>query len=537
MSLRRGSLGRDCRRALSVAWTNFRRQVRVTRANPYVAFAYLFSLCFGVLVAVGQAPLPGFAGWPYPGGYALGRAFAAGDPTVLSRVRGFAGILFTLLVLVTVIKEATDGQMATNVEALVLSAGPRAVAFGAVCWSVLQTATQFGPLVLAGALAFGVGAGDPAAAVGLALAGGLLVVAAVPLGYVFAAAVKLAFQRVAVVREHRLVVGAPLAVAYFGLFARARASMALLSASPAGWFGDLGLVAAGGAAALPAAGAVALAGVGSVGGTAVSVSLATRLWLGDEVRAPESGDDTAASAVSGPLLGRLVGRPAAAVTRSVWTRVVREPRSLLFVAMSAGLAGAVGVELAAQTPTALPVVVAVYGGTTAGMGATLNPLGAAGVGLPAALTTPTGGRGLVRGYALSTMLPGVPVVAFLSAFAAVLLGLPPVLVVALAVTGGLLVGTATALSLVVGLALPNVEGLGPEGSGLRPPRLVATTALVLAMATLGGPAFVGLGVGPGGGPTLPSALGGVATTAVVGVLAGAVAYRRAVRRVGTYRLD
>lgn len=532
------------RRAWLVARTNLVRQFRTARAHRWFAFAYLFSLGFGLLVAVGRAPLPVLSAWPYPGGYALGGQFVAGDlaarAATVDRVRGFAGVLFVLLTVMTVIKEATDGAMDAHVDALVLSAGARSVAVGSVLWSLLQTGTQFGLIVLAGAVAFGVGAGSPALTAALLVAGVALLLAAVPVGFVLATLVRLAFNRVGVIRRHRVVVGTPIAVVYFGLFARARASMALLGESPLAWFADLGFALVGAAGPAGAVGAVALVAVGGGGGTALGVPLATRLWLGDDPRAAEeSADETAAAtpAVGEGPLDRLAGRPVAAVTRSVWRRVRREPRSLVFAAMSAGIAASASVELVDRVPAALPAVVAVYGGATVGMGATLNPLGAAGVGLPAALTSPDGGRALVRGYALSAALPGAPLVALVTLVAGLSTDLPAVAVVGLALTGGALAVTAAVVSLVVGLAIPNVEGLRPTGSGLRPPKLLATTLFLLVMAVVGAPAFVGVGLGTTDEPTLRAALTGVAVTAGLALVVGGVAYRRAVAGTAGYRVE
>lgn len=523
------------RRAGLVARTNLRRQYRTARSNPWFAFAYLFSLAFGLFVAVGRAPVPGFAGWPYPGGYALGRQFAAGDTAVVGRVRGFGGVLFVLLALVTVLKEATDGAMDAHVDSLVLAAGARSVAVGGVLWSLLLTGSQFGVIVIAGAVAFGVGAGSGLAGVGLVLAGLCLLVAAVPVGFVVAVGIRLAFQRVPLLHEHRLLVGAPLALVYFGLFARVRASMTLLADSPLGRFADPGFVLVGAVPPGRAAVAVAFAAVGAVGATALAVPLSARLWLGDDPR----GDETStADAVHTRerRLDRLVGRPVAAVARSVWLRVRREPRSLLFAAMSAAIAGTVAVDLVGRAPTALAAVVAVYGGATVGMGATLNPLGAAGVGLPAALTTHHGGRSLVRGYALSAALPGAPLVAAASGLAGLATGLPLALVAATAALGAVLATVGAVVSLVVGLAIPNVDGLRPTGSGLRPPKLLATTAFLLVMATLGSPALAGVGLA-GEAPTLTGALAGVGVSATLAVLVGALAYRRALRTVAGYQME
>jgi hypothetical protein len=523
-----------------------RRQVRKAREHPWIVFFQGFTILFGVVVAVGRVPVPRYESlWSVPGGYVLGGRLATDGPAVLETLRGFAGVLFALLLFLTVLKEVTDGSMDSHVESVLLSAGAHSVAAGNVFWNLLLTGVQFGALVLAGGIALGAGSGSTTVVVTVAIAGVAMLVTAVPLGYVLALAVGVAFRRVPFVREHRAILGAPLAVAYFALFLRARESMAVLGDSPLGWYADAALAFEGaGAVSLRAAAVVAVAPVALVGLTALSVRVGSALWYHDDPGGAEGSPERERDS-GGPLdwlLRRVVTRPTAAVTRTVWRRLRREPRTLLFAALPIALTGSVGVEIANRRPAAVPVVVGVYGAATVGMGATLNPLGSLGGGLPTALTAPDGGRHVVRGYLLSAALPGVPVVATGAFLGAVAVGATSATALALAGVAAALALAAPAVSMAVGVALPNLEGLRPAGSGIRPPRLWATTVFLLLVATIGVPALVGVGwAGPlasaaGTAPATVAAGGVLATVGLAGA-AGAVSYRRSVVAIAGYEIE
>jgi hypothetical protein len=198
----------------------------------------------------------------------------------------------------------------------------------------------------------------------------------------------------------------------------------------------------------------------------------------------------------------------------------------------------VGVDLVATRPAALPVVVAVYGSGGVGMGATLNPLGTAGVGLPVAVTAPGGGRHLVAGYALSAAVPGVVVLSATTALSALAVGLPGVVVVGVGAFAGVLVAASAAVSLAVGVVLPNLDGLRPTGAGIRPPRLLASSVFLAAVAVLGTPALVGVGWAPvlaGSGSPVAVAVAGLLLGTVLAAAVGGATYRWSVRRVAGYR--
>lgn len=532
------------RRAWLIARVSLRRQYRKVLAHPWLAFLQAFTLLFGVVVAVGRLPVPGYAAlWPPAGGYVLGRAVASEGPAAAdTTVRGFAGVVFVLTLFLTILKETTEGAMDSHVDATLLAAGPRSVAVGGLLWSLLLMGWQFGSLTVAGALAFGLGAGSPAAAALFAVAGLALLATSVPAGFVAALAVRTAFRRVRALREHRLLVGAPLVIGYFLLFARIRDSIDVLAGTPVAWYADVGLLAVSGGDPLRAAAVLAAAPVVATGMAALSVPLAERLWYEDRPPDPEGGRSATVLAGEGGPVSWIATRPTRAVARTVWLRARRAPRALVFAAFPLALVASAGVEVVARRPAALPVVVAVYGAAAVGMGPTLNPLGAAGGGLSAALTAPDGGRHLVRGYALAAALPGAPLVAAATLVAGLAVGLSPGGALGVALLGGSLAVAAAPVSLGVGVAIPNLEGLRPTGTGIRPPKLWATTTFLLAMAAVGLPATVGIGWGgaiaAAGGPAGPVVAGtGAALTLAFAVVAGVVGYRRAMDAIAGYTVD
>lgn len=530
-------------RVLLIAWVRSVRTHRRMREKPLLLFFVAFPIVFGVLATVGELPLTGYdAVWSEPGAYAYGRELAGGNPGDLAdRTRGLAGLLFVLVCYGAIIREATEGSMDRHRDGLLTSVSARTAALATLVENVAFNGRLVGLVVLAGAVAFGVGARAPLAVVSLLLAGTLLVASAVAVGYVVALSIRLAFRRVAFVREHKILVGGPLALGYFGLFVRARESMALLGALPVGWFADLGLVTVGvgrpGAAAL----VVVASGATVAASAAISGALGRRLWLGDgpepptPARAAEEG-----TGGFGRRLARVTSRPTAAVALMTWRRLRREPQALLFTTLPVVITVSVAHEIVDTWPDALPLVVAVYGSAAVGMGVTLNPLGNEGPILPAVLTIPDGGRNLLYGYVLSAALPGAAIVGTATLVATLPTALGPATAVGFALLGAGLAATAAGLSLGIGVALPQFEGLtATRSSGIQSPRLEAVTAFLLATAAVGTPALVGVvgarelsaHVGVSGGVL---AAAGVLCTVLVAVAAAVLSVRYALARIGGY---
>lgn len=531
---------RRLRRGLRIAYVESVSHDRRQREHPWRTVLELFLVVFAALVVVGRLPVGGDAA-PYPdaGAYHYARTVVE-TPGAAAAVRGFAGILFVLVALVAMLwtvkgqgwREHADGLLTTVPIGTIVAGDALATAI---------KATRFLSLaIVGGAAAFAAGSGRPAGAVGVVVAAAGLIATAAALGYVGGLAALAALRRSAFVREHRLLVGAPLAALYFGLFAASRRAGAVLGGLPIAWYGDVALASIGAGDPRLAAAALVATPIALGGLWAVATALARRAWLADPPReaartSPSGGSVRSAEApdVVDRVLAATCARPTRTVVRTVWRRVVREPQGLLYVVLPLVLLATVGYELARAIPAALPALVAVYGAGAVGAGATLNPLGNEGRGLPATLTAPDSARHVVRGYLVSAALPGALAVgAATVAAAAADAASPPVLLGAGAFAAAL-TASLVAISLGVGAVLPEFDALRPsESAGVIAPHvyavavysaaIAAVSAPVLAAAALAGEGATGLSAG-----TLV-ALGALGTLGAA-ALAGALSYRYAVR--------
>ncbi len=545
----RGTTGR-LRDAARIARVETVRHYRRQREHSWRAFSELFLVAVAAFVVVGQ--VPGAEGWSYPdpGAYYYaaavagggdGSAAAASQDAAVAAVRGFAGIAFVLVALVTMLwtvkgqgwRERDDGLLAT------IPIGT--IVVGDALAKTIKAGRFLSLAIVGGAAAFALGSGRPLGAVGLLVAAGGLIATATACGYVAGLGALVALRRSALVREHKLLVGSPLVALYFGLFVGSRQAGALLGEWPIAWHADVALASIGGGEPRLAAAALIGTPLAIAGFWAVATPLARLAWLVDP---PKESDIDADPAGFGPfdLLDRALGatcsRPTRAVTRALWLRVRRKPQALLYVLLPLVVLISVGYEFARVVSGALPALVAVYGAGAVGAGATLNPLGNEGRGLPATLTTPGSARHVVRGYLVSAALPGgVLVTALTVGVAAGTTGSTVV-----AASAGLFAAALSvflpAIALGVGTVLPEFDAIRPaENAGVTVPHVYAVVAYSAAIGVVGAPVLAGLYLAGEGATGIPegavAAAGAAATLLVAGVLAG-LSYRRAVRTFETY---
>lgn len=546
------------RQSLTIGRVHTTRQHRRLRSQPILYLFQFVPVLFGLVGVVGRLPIPGYSRfWSAPGAFVYGTRFAAGEPfPALSTARGFAGLLFVLLVYIVLLQEAGgDSPTVGDVDHLLLTVPPRTIAVGNLLAYGLFNGPLVGAILLAGSVAFGVGAGSAFATACLLLASVPLLATAVSVAYVVALAAQLAFLRFERLRENKLLLGGPLVAAVAGLFVRFRTSTELLSTLPLGWFADVGFALLTPDASPTNAAAAVLASAGLVGASVVvAARLGERLWLADDPVPPAQsahldgvvGDSTAERRERtgvDRLLSRVASRSAAAAIRVTWLRVLRRPRALLFTAALLGITSSVGFAVGDLFPDAVPLVVALYGAATVGVGVTLNPLGNEGPALPVTLTTPAGGRNVLVGYALSAALPGGVLVGLATLLAGAATTLDSRVQLGLAGLGGVLGVAAAFVSLGIGVALPQFDGVSPTGGGgLQTPRLEAVTVLVLTIVALGMPALAGLYGATGvaalvGVPSVAVVAGGVVTTALAAALAAWLSYRRALSAVAGYEFE
>jgi hypothetical protein len=151
---------------------------------------------------------------------------------------------------------------------------------------------------------------------------------------------------------------------------------------------------------------------------------------------------------------------------------------------------------------------------------------------------PGGERRLVHGYVLAMALPGVPLVAAATLVAGLwFTTLPPAVVLATVLVGVVVALTGTVVSLAIGGALPNYDGIDPtDSAATKMPKPRAAAVYALAMSLLAGPAFAGLYAPASVGGGVVAAAVGVAATLVLCAAVGRLSYRRAVRLFRTHEL-
>ncbi|WP_254861686.1 hypothetical protein [Halovivax gelatinilyticus] len=275
--------------------------------------------------------------------------------------------------------------------------------------------------LLAGAFAYGAGSVVPLV-VALAVLG-LVLLSAIPVGFLVGIWIRHLLTTYEPVARYRTLVFVAVGVAYFGAIAAGWFDSLMivlfeyLGDSPAGWPGELLVF------AVPEVTPSTLTIVGALVGTAVAVPLAVGAsiasanvhWYADPART-----DDAAEIRSSNRLDRLLSGSIDRATRTVAVTVVRRtkraPVRLLYVAYP--LFGSVFfIETVIQAGT-LPAYVAVllcaYVVWGAGALFSLNVLGDYGRALPAVLTTPVSGRQAVGGTIVASAVISVPIALLVS---------------------------------------------------------------------------------------------------------------------------
>jgi hypothetical protein len=262
------------------------------------------------------------------------------------------------------------------------------------------------------------------------------------------------------------------------------------------------------------------------------------------------GTDTATEPTIARPLGPL-DRPTSAVARKAWLRARRSPIKLVYVLYPLfGLVGVVsnGLSLGGEgalLPAFVPVLAATYGAWASGAAFALNPFGDEGAALAATLTTPLSGRRFVRGTLVAATAVGVPLTAVLTVATGLASPLDPVAVAGLTVVGAGFAGGAVAIAAGVGSAFPRFETARVIRSREAVvPSLVAFAVFSIALGCCAVPLVAALpGVASavaGGigvvGPVAVQAIGGAGALALVAGV-GVAGYRYAVSTYDGYRIE
>lgn len=536
------------RATVELVSVTLRRQRRMLQSKPLVFGLQLLPVAVGAAVVVGRLPIPGLAGlWPGPGAYAYGKEVARGGaPQIAGPLRVATVVICLSTLYVGVIADAAmDLDVDGSLELYALRRHPVAAAtaefvraVGAGGWLTL-------PVVVAGGAAFAVGSGKWLVAVAAVVATFAALGATGGVLFLLTTGVRWALVVSERLYRFRRVLGAVNIGVFVLVGAEYRRTAGVLGDTPLGWFADVVLLAAGVEASVGRAVTALAAGV-VLPVVAVSVTAAPRrrIRLADGVAVSEDNDmgpgtaDRAADA-----LARLVGRQTAGVAVTVWLRVRRRPKELLYVLSLSAIAAGVALDIAPRIGVPRAVALAVYLPAAAGVGPSVNVLGNDGVGLPYTLTTPRGHRHLVRGYGVAAWLPSVVLVDV----AVVATGLhhgdgPAVLGVA---TAAATVATtaAVAVSLAVGSLFPGYDGTSiTDNRELQTPVGQSAAIVLFAVVALSFPVLLGThvmaaGESPFGISGVAAGVTGVGLSGVVTVAVGLSCLGVARRRLRQFELN
>ncbi|NGM67437.1 hypothetical protein G6M89_00185 [Natronolimnobius sp. AArcel1] len=440
--------------ALSIAGMECRRTIRAVTGDrtKILVMAAIGVFAFGPLTVVALLLLP-----------ELGEEVAAGAvdsemaSMILEIVPGVVAVVWLFAVLMAAIRTVTTAAKIDKPACLLISTRLRNVVVGVVGAEIVLFSLWVVPpaVVLSSAFASGTGTILPVVIAPLVVV--LLLVTAVPVGFVIGVCFRHLITVYEPIARYRTPLLALLALAYFGSIATGwfneitAVLFDLLGDGPLGWPGHLLLV------AIPGISPSSTAAIGALVATAVVAPLAifageavARVhWYADPAR---TGDETVSDADSSNRLAELLSYGLAQPTRTVAVTAIRRtkraPIRLAYVAypLFGTLFFAQEIIQTGTVPTYLAVLLCLYVVWGAGVLFTLNPLGDLGQALSAVLTSTLSGTDAIRGRMIAGSLVGVPV----AIIVAIAMGLVSPL--SLEATGALVVGSAVGALVTPGLA-------------------------------------------------------------------------------------
>ncbi|MFC7214350.1 hypothetical protein ACFQO4_09710 [Saliphagus sp. GCM10025334] len=524
------------RAAGQIAAVRHRVELRRRRRHPQLAAAVVLGATFATLLLVGTVPISIYESvWPEPGAYHYGTLVGTESDRVLERTRELAATGLVLTAGLGALGATTsDGWETPPTEAV--TAVPLSSAITGVLGAALLEHGWFvAPATFGAALAFTAGTGSVVTLVGAAVGGVAILLTGLLAGTAAGVAIRAAIRRSPRLYSARYAVSVLLLFVTFVGLAVSRRAAGLLGSTPLGWYGDLALATTPGLEAVPVQAGAALLVAASVIPLALGTTLVSgrSLWFAETVLDDGTVSDSRSdqrTRVVGRALEARFGRATAGATATVWRRMRRSPRAMLYVVLPLAFVGPVTADVSATAPALLAPLVVLYAASAVGLGTTLNPLGNERVALSLVRTTPGGPDAILRGHALAALVPGAPVVAATALLVGAAAGYPPLIVAGFAAAATLVTVGGTGLSLAVGAFLPNLEG--PTPASLSPPELYAMLAYLAAMVVVASPLFVGFGMG------VADSLAGVAATValcgVFGGVAGLGGYRYARRRLEAF---
>ncbi len=424
-------------------------------------------LALGPMTALGVLFLPTF-----------GEEIATGtvdNAMATTIVTGVVALAWIFLIFMAAIRTVTAAADIDQPAVLLLSAPLRSTVIGIVCAEILLFAIWLVPPVVVFSAAFASGAGTILPALAIPAVALLLLVTAVPVGFVIGTWVRHLLTVYEPIARYRTPLIIVLAVAYFGSISLgwfdilAEMLFDLLGDGPLGWFGHLFLLGVPNVA--PSMGAI----VGALVGSAVLIPLAIGVgvvsarvhWYADPARVEDDMEATpeSESRLDGVLEYGL-SKQLRTLTLTTIRRTKRAPIRLMYAAypLFGSLFFAQEIIQTGTVPSYIAVMLCLYVIWGTGVLFSLNPLGDLGQTLPAVLSSPVSGTTMIRSRMIASSLVGVP----LGVLVALAAGLASP--ISLESTAVLLAGTvlgalaSPALAVGVGSAFPRFGSVAITGN-------------------------------------------------------------------------
>ncbi|MDS0475208.1 hypothetical protein [Natrinema sp. 1APR25-10V2] len=399
----------------AIASTELRRTIRAVAGDrtKLLTMIAVGLFVFGPITAVGLLILPEL------GAEAAGGITAANAEIVSDYVTGGTAVIWLFLILMTVMRTVTAVADVDEPAFLLLSTTVRNTVVGVIATEIVLFAIWLLPVSIVFAAAFAYGAGTVLPAIAAPALIGLVLVSAVPVGFVLGVWIRHLLTVYEPIAQYRTLLFVAFWIVYFGVFVTGEFETVLgtlftaLQSSPLGWPGHVLLLGLPGLEPSVTGLVGALVGSALAAGLAVAVAIpSARLhWFSDPARTEDEviEEETPSDRLAG-LLSGAVSRPVRTVTVTAIRRTKRAPIRLAYAAYP--LFGAIGfaqqIIETGTVPSFMAVLFCLYAIWAAGVLFTLNPLGDLGPALPAVLTSTLTGRQAIRGRVLAGALVGVP---------------------------------------------------------------------------------------------------------------------------------
>lgn len=388
--------------------------------------------------------------------------------------------------------------------AVLTATSPAAVAVGVMGAEAARALLFLGVPAAVTVFAYGLGVGDPMAAIVLATVALSVLALAITIGFAIGMVFKYVSMRSEFVTRNRGKLGVVGTFVAFGAYmffleghALSQAIVNPMLALPPAWLGDLAL--AGTPTISPSAGhllgaiCVVLLGVPLIAG--IGVKLAKRVWFGERVRPANRREATVAGAdpldwIPDQYLPTATRRAA----RKSYLRARRSPFLLQYGLFPFLVLAMLGLQFGIQNgsiPFWLTHGTAAASVVTTGAAFALNPIGGEEGLLPITLTSGVDSGNFLAGLVVASWLVGIPATVVGTALVGVVLATPPATILFLIIVGsGMAVGTP-GVALATGIVLPSVETQSvPGGTETVEPSPFAFGLLVVGLGILASPVVI-----------------------------------------------